>query len=128
MRSVDEVLHLSHIFGLQVCEPGMLLVEFVFSMVWQLLDSSLDDEGLLELTSEKKSKWLTSLQDVEIDGHETFGGKRNEFHEGLCKANTTMAIQLIGEFLQKKVTSRILYLARQNMYEFIFVFTLIFCL
>ncbi|OAY49665.1 mediator of RNA polymerase II transcription subunit 33B [Manihot esculenta] len=117
MRSVDEVLHLSHIFGLQVCEPGMLLVEFVFSMVWQLLDSSLDDEGLLELTSEKKSKWLTSLQDVEIDGHETFGGKRNELHEGLRKANTTMAIQLIGEFLQKKVTSRILYLARQNMHS-----------
>ncbi|KAJ9171928.1 hypothetical protein P3X46_015225 [Hevea brasiliensis] len=115
MKSVDEVLHLSHIFGLQVFEPGLLLVEYVFSMVWQLLDASLDDEGLLDLTSEKKSKWPTSLQDLEIDGHETFGGKRNELHEGLHKANTTMAIELMGEFLQNKVTSRILYLAQQNL-------------
>ncbi len=115
MKSVDEVLHLSHIFGLQVFEPGLLLVEYVFSMVWQLLDASLDDEGLLNLTSEKKSKWPTSLQDLEIDGHETFGEKRNELHEGLHKANTTMAIELMGEFLQNKVTSRILYLAQQNL-------------
>ncbi|GKC79366.1 ulp1 protease family, C-terminal catalytic domain-containing protein, partial [Tanacetum coccineum] len=26
-------------------EPGLLLVEFVFAIVWQLLDASLDDEG-----------------------------------------------------------------------------------
>ncbi|KAF2314902.1 hypothetical protein GH714_037127 [Hevea brasiliensis] len=117
MKSVDEVLHLSHIFGLQVFEPGLLLVEYVFSMVWQLLDASLDDEGLLNLTSEKKSKWPTSLQDLEIDGHETFGEKRNELHEGLHKANTTMAIELMGEFLQNKVTSRILYLAQQNFWS-----------
>ncbi|XP_012092293.1 mediator of RNA polymerase II transcription subunit 33B isoform X2 [Jatropha curcas] len=115
MKLTDDALHLSHIFGLQVCKPGLILVEFVFSMVWQLLDASLDDEGLLDLTSEKKSRWLTSLQDMDIDGHESFGEKRNEHNEGLKSANTTMAIELIGEFLQNKVTSRILYLARKNM-------------
>ncbi|XP_075641479.1 mediator of RNA polymerase II transcription subunit 33B [Castanea sativa] len=115
MKSIDDVLHLSQIYGLQVSEPGVILVEFVFSIVWQLLDASLDDEGLLELTPDKKSRWPTRSQDMEIDGHDGFSEKRIEHNEGLQKVNTVMAIEIIGEFLQNKVTSRILYLARRNM-------------
>ncbi|XP_011033679.1 PREDICTED: mediator of RNA polymerase II transcription subunit 33B isoform X1 [Populus euphratica] len=115
MKSIDDVVHLSQIFGVQLCEPGFLLVEFVFSIVWQLLDASLDDEGLLEQSLEKNSRWLSRLQDMEIDGNENFSEKRNEHHEGLHKVNTTMAIELIEEFFKNKVTSSILYLARQNM-------------
>ncbi|TYG44983.1 hypothetical protein ES288_D11G138700v1 [Gossypium darwinii] len=115
MKSVDDVLHLSQIFGVQVSEPGLLLVEFVFSIVWQLLDASLDDEGLLELTPEKRSIWPTVTQDMEIDSVDNFNEKRSEHHDVLCKGNTTMAIEIIGEFLQNKVTSRILFLARRNM-------------
>ncbi|XP_022771072.1 mediator of RNA polymerase II transcription subunit 33B-like isoform X1 [Durio zibethinus] len=115
MKSIDDVLHLSQIFGIQVSEPGLLLVEFVFSIVWQLLDASLDDEGLLELTPEKRSIWSTVTQDMEIDNAENFNEKRNEHHDVLYKGNTTMAIEIIGEFLQNKVTSRILFLARRNM-------------
>ncbi|OMP04999.1 hypothetical protein COLO4_09143 [Corchorus olitorius] len=115
MKSVDDVLHLSEIFGLQVSEAGLLLVEFVFSIIWQLLDASLDDEGLLELSPEKRSIWPTLTQDMEIDNPENFNEKRNEQHDVLCKGNTTMAIEIVGEFLQNKVTSRILFLARRNM-------------
>ncbi|XP_011007536.1 PREDICTED: mediator of RNA polymerase II transcription subunit 33B-like isoform X1 [Populus euphratica] len=115
MKSIGDVAHLSQIFGVQLCEPGFLLVEFVFSIVWQLLDASLDDEGLLELGAEKNSRWLPRPEGMEIDGHENFSEKRNEHHEGLHKVNTTMAIELIGEFLKNKLTSRLLYLARQNM-------------
>ncbi|KAL1142997.1 hypothetical protein V6Z11_A11G132400 [Gossypium hirsutum] len=115
MKSVGDVLHLSQIFGVKVSEPGLLLVEFVFSIVWQLLDASLDDEGLLELTPEKRSIWPTVTQDMEIDSVDNFNEKRSEHHDVLCKGNTTMAIEIIGEFLQNKVTSRILFLARRNM-------------
>ncbi|XVF32630.1 hypothetical protein REPUB_Repub17cG0098800 [Reevesia pubescens] len=115
MKSVDDVLHLSEIFGVQVSEPGLLLVEFVFSIVWQLLDASLDDEGLLELTPEKRSIWPTVTQDMEIDNADKFNEKRNEHHDALYKRNTMMAIEIIGEFLQNKVTSRILFLAQRNM-------------
>ncbi|EOX94836.1 Reduced epidermal fluorescence 4, putative isoform 1 [Theobroma cacao] len=115
MKSIDDVLHLSQIFGLQVSEPGLLLVEFVFSIVWQLLDASLDDEGLLELTPEKRSIWPTITQDMEIDTPDNFNEKRNEQLDVMYKGNTTMAIEIIGEFLQNKVTSRILFLARRNM-------------
>ncbi|XP_057461528.1 mediator of RNA polymerase II transcription subunit 33A-like [Actinidia eriantha] len=115
MKSIDEVLHLSQIFSLPTSEPGLLIVGFAFSIVWRLLDASLDDEGLLALTPEKKSRWLTGTQDMEIDSHDSFNEKRTGRHEGLCKINTVMAVEIIGEFLKHKVTSRILYLARQNM-------------
>lgn len=115
MKSIDDVLNLSNLFGHQMCEPGVLLVEFVFSVVLQLLDASLDDERLLDLTPEKKSRWLNSSQGMEIDGHESFGEKRSDEHEGLQKVNTAMAIELVGEFLQNKVTAQILFLARQNL-------------
>ncbi|KAK8339717.1 hypothetical protein V6Z12_A08G053600 [Gossypium hirsutum] len=115
MKSIDDVLHLSLIFGVQVSEPGLLLVEFVFSIVWQLLDASLDDEGLLELTPEKRSIWPTVTQDMEIDTADNFNETRSAHHDVLYKGNTMIAIEIIGEFLQNKVTSRILFLARRNM-------------
>ncbi|KAH0881780.1 hypothetical protein HID58_057876, partial [Brassica napus] len=104
MNSIDDILHLSEIFGLPNHEPGSILLAFVFSIVWQLVDASLDDEGLLELTSNKSSNWP---HDMEIDGLL----KRNDNHGLLEKANTEMAITLIQFLLQNEVTSRILHLA-----------------
>lgn len=115
MKAIDDILHLSQTFGLKLCEPSLLLLEFVFSVVWQLLDASLDDEGLLELAPEKNFRWPTRPEDMNIDSLDSFNEKRTEHHEGLCKVNTMMAIEIIGEFLKNKVTSRILYLSRRNM-------------
>ncbi|KAL4310939.1 hypothetical protein GQ457_01G032780 [Hibiscus cannabinus] len=115
VKSIDATLHLSEIFGLQTTEPAILVVEFIFSMVWQLLDASLDDEGLLELTEEKVSRWGIKPQEMEIDGHDVYDEKNIAYCERLQNFNTTMAIEIIGQFLQNKVTSRILYLARRNM-------------
>ena len=112
MKFIDDVLHLSDVFQLEATEPGVFLVQFLFSVVWQLVDASLDDEGLLELTLEKKSRWLQAAEDMEIDG---FADKRSEHNEGVVKGNTIMAIELIGEFLRTRFTSRILYLAFANM-------------
>lgn len=115
MKSIDAVLHLSQRFGIPTNEPGILVVEFIFSIVWQLLDATLDDEGLLELTPEKKSTWAAKSQEMEIDPHDSYDEKRAELQERLQNVNTAMAIELIGQFLQNKVTSRIIYLARRNM-------------
>lgn len=115
MESIKDVLQFYQIFGIQSSEPGLLVVEFVFSIVWELLDASLDDEGLLELTPEKKSRWPIKSQDMEMDYLDGFEGKRMERQASLSKINTVMAIEIISELLQNKVTSRILYLARRNM-------------
>ncbi|KAG2727387.1 hypothetical protein I3843_01G150500 [Carya illinoinensis] len=116
MKSIDDVLHLSQRFGMSVSEPGILVVEFIFSIVWQLLDATLDDEGLLELTLEKRSARAAKSQEMEIDYHDSYDEKRAEFKERLQNVNTVTAIELIGQFLQNKVTSRIIYLARRNMH------------
>ncbi|KAK7245793.1 hypothetical protein RIF29_40643 [Crotalaria pallida] len=115
MKSIDDILHLSQIFGMSQSEPGIVMVEFIFSIVWQLLDASLDDEGLLELTLEKNSRWATLYQEMELDRQDNYNDKKNEVHEKLRNANTLMAIEMIGQFLQDKISSRILYLARRNL-------------
>ncbi|KAL3647905.1 hypothetical protein CASFOL_008873 [Castilleja foliolosa] len=115
MKSIDDVLQFHQLFGIQSSEPGQLVVEFILSIVWELLDASLDDEGLLEHTLEKKSRWPVKSQDMEIDSLDGFDGKKVERQAALSKMNTLMAIEMIGEFFQNKVTCRILYLARRNM-------------
>lgn len=112
MKAIDDALNLSDVFGVQASEPAVLVVLFVFSSVWQLLDASLDDEGLLEYTPDKSSKWLSRMQDMDID---RFQEKRFEYHEGLKKMNTLMAIEMVADYLQNRLTSRILLLMRQNM-------------
>lgn len=115
MEAINDTLHLSQIFGLLGSESGLIVVEFVFTIVWELLDASLDDEGLLELTAEKKSRWPIISQDMGLNNHDGFAGKKPEKHEVLSKLNTVMAIEIIGELFRDKVTSAILYLARTNM-------------
>ncbi|XP_042015877.1 mediator of RNA polymerase II transcription subunit 33B-like isoform X1 [Salvia splendens] len=115
MESINDVLQFYQIFGVQFSEPGILVVIFVFSVVWELLDASLDDEGLLEFTAEKKSRWPVRSQDMDIDYLDNFDGKRMEHQEALSKINSIMAVELLGEFFRDKTTSRILYLARRNM-------------
>uniref|UniRef100_A0A803MX65 Mediator of RNA polymerase II transcription subunit 33A n=1 Tax=Chenopodium quinoa TaxID=63459 RepID=A0A803MX65_CHEQI len=115
LKAIDDALHLSDIYGIQASGPAVLSVLFVFSNVWQLVDASLDDEGLLEYSPEKSSRWLTGIQDMDIDNHGRFLENRIEFQEGVLKTNTLMAVEMIVESLQSKVTSQILFLVRQNM-------------
>ncbi|XP_022930272.1 mediator of RNA polymerase II transcription subunit 33A-like isoform X2 [Cucurbita moschata] len=115
IASVDAVLRLSETFNLPANDPGTLMVEFIFSIVWQLLDATLFDEGLLELIVEEKSKWPTKPQEMEIDGHNSYDDKRTEQRERLRNVNVELAIEIIGKFLQDTVTSRILHLACRNM-------------
>ncbi|KAL9410500.1 hypothetical protein AB3S75_044293 [Citrus x aurantiifolia] len=115
MKAIDAVLHLSEIFGLSASEPGILVAGYIFSVLLQLLDASLDDERLLELTPERKSRWPTKPLEMEIDGHDVYDEERTEYHERLRNMNTVMAIEIIGQILQNKVTSRIVYLAHRNL-------------
>lgn len=109
--TVDKILQLSKLFDVPASEPGVFIVEFIFSIVWQLLEASIDDEGLLALTPEKKFKWILETQYMDLDSHE----KNASHQKRLQGANTVMAIDLIGQFLQNKVTFNILHLARKSM-------------
>ncbi|XP_076901146.1 mediator of RNA polymerase II transcription subunit 33A-like [Bidens hawaiensis] len=115
MESIDDTLHLNKIFGFESSEPGLVLVEFIFSVVWELLYASLDDENLLELVPEKTSPWPIKSVDMDIDDHNNYGEHKIDYHQGLYKMNTITAIEIIGEIFRDKVTSRILQLARRNM-------------
>ncbi|KAL9227872.1 hypothetical protein vseg_003513 [Gypsophila vaccaria] len=115
LKAINDALHLSDVYGFPVTDPASLVVLFVFTSLWQLVDASLDDEGLLEYTLEKKSRWLAGSQDIEIDDSSRFQDNRIEYQERIVTANTLMGIDLIAEYLQSRATSRILFLIRQNM-------------
>lgn len=115
MNSVAKILRLSELFGLETSKPGILVVEFVFKMVSQLLDASLSDEGLLELSQDTSSQWLIKSQGMDIDVPEG-KNEKNGTQEKLQTSNTTMAIEMIAEFLRNTVTSRLLYLVSYNRY------------
>lgn len=115
MNLVDTILRLSEIFGMQLSEADSLLVLFVFAIVWQLVDVALDDEGIH--LKDNDLRWPVKPQDMEIDVYDPYEEKRKEYRDRLHTMNTVMALELIARFLQNKVTSRILYLARQNMSE-----------
>ncbi|KAK9725422.1 hypothetical protein RND81_05G142200 [Saponaria officinalis] len=117
MTSIDHVLGLSQIFRQQSSEPEVVLVEFVFTLVWQLLDALLDDEGLLDLTPEKKSIWITLSDGMIIDTFDGYDEKKFELLESLKSLNSALAIEIIGLFLQNGVTTRLLCLVRHNMPE-----------
>ncbi|XP_074585416.1 mediator of RNA polymerase II transcription subunit 33A-like isoform X2 [Curcuma longa] len=102
MASINDVLHLSEKFGVQACEPGVLVVEYVFAILWQLLDATLDDEGLQEITPVKNPEWVTRTQDMEIEGEVSHSEKKIEFNEKLQKLNTIMAIEVVWHFLHQK--------------------------
>ncbi|XP_024015208.1 mediator of RNA polymerase II transcription subunit 33A isoform X3 [Eutrema salsugineum] len=102
MKSVANILRLPELFGLETSKPGVLLVEFVFKTVSQLLDACLSDEGLLELS-----------QDMETNAPERYNEKTGS-HEKLQTLNTIMAIEMIAEFLRNTVTSSFLYLVSSN--------------
>lgn len=118
MKSIDAVLNLSRNFGVPASDPGFIMVELIFSIVWQLLDASLDDECLLELTPERKSRWPIKPLEMEIDGCDGYDEQRVQDNERLRNMNTLMAIEIIAQFLQNNVTSRIIFLARRNLYVF----------
>ena len=115
MKAIDDALHLSDVFGIESSDMAVLSVLFVFSTLWQLVDASLDDESLLEYTPDKTSRWLTGIQDMEIDDHGRFLESRVEHLEGMLKMNTLMAIEMIVESLQSSVPSQIFFLVHQNM-------------
>ncbi|RHN45849.1 hypothetical protein MtrunA17_Chr7g0235931 [Medicago truncatula] len=111
MESIDNVLQLSQEYSHNVCEPGVALVEFVFSILRQLLEATLDDEGLLD----HLARWLSISHDMDIDEHVRINEMTTEQKEVMRRKNTTLAIEIIVNFLQNKMTSRLLSLVHRNM-------------
>lgn len=63
---IDDAIQLPDTFVFEACEPGVFVMQYVLCITWQLVDAILDDEGLLELISEKMSQWPMRPYDVGI--------------------------------------------------------------
>lgn len=112
MKSIHHVLRLSQLYPSH-SDPhsGVVLVQFLFTVVWQLLEASLEDEGLLQ----HKHRFLFDDPDLAMEMELDAPSNQNHHNDGLHGKNTGMAIEVISRFLQSKVSSRILSLVQRNM-------------
>ncbi|OIV92578.1 hypothetical protein TanjilG_02341 [Lupinus angustifolius] len=121
MKSIDHVLHLSHNEPepepeAAEAEAGVVLVQFLFSILSQLLEATLHDEGLLnhhhmdhmDMDNNNNNIIITEEKEEKDDN-------KTENTEESHRANTAMAIEIIAHFLQNKITSKILSLHHRNM-------------
>ncbi|XP_004494899.1 mediator of RNA polymerase II transcription subunit 33B-like isoform X2 [Cicer arietinum] len=126
MNSIHNVLRLSQLYDYYYDDdddhphPGVVLVHFLFTLVWQLLEASLQDEGLLQHNSllfVDPDLDLTMELELELDNHHhnVHVNNNNSNKHTLHAKNTATAIQFIARFLHNKVTSRILSLVQRNM-------------
>ncbi|XP_051127540.1 mediator of RNA polymerase II transcription subunit 33A-like isoform X2 [Andrographis paniculata] len=109
MDALDQVLQLSQKFNIECNEAGAKLVMYVFSIIWQLLDAILDDEGLSG--DGVDPKWPVKFEEDD----NVFDETRKQYGEKMQAANTSIAVDLLSQFLQDKVAAGILYLARKTM-------------
>ncbi|CAL5186324.1 unnamed protein product [Lathyrus oleraceus] len=116
MNSIHHVLRLNQLYDdyhhpHPNPHPGVVLVQFLFTLAWQLLQASLQDEGLLQ----HKSSLLFLDPDPYPDHDLTMELDTHPHKHALHAKNTSTAIQFIARFLHDKLTSRILSLAQRNM-------------
>ncbi|MED6130486.1 hypothetical protein PIB30_000986, partial [Stylosanthes scabra] len=110
MTSIDEALLLSQVYNRKDCEPGIVLVEFVFSIVWQLLEASLDDEDLLDHALENNPRWLRRSDDMNIDSSDCFSGKKTQQNRMLVSNSSVLRSSA-------HITPEALSLLMENIHE-----------
>ncbi|XP_068668880.1 mediator of RNA polymerase II transcription subunit 33A-like [Aristolochia californica] len=119
VKTVDDVLQISHRYGVNVTEVGHVAILFLFSVIVSLIDSTLEDWGL-QFPSADKSISLhttTGLLDMDVDMGGNAIDKRNELREHLRRTNAFMAIELVGKLMENRKAMVLLRLIHLNMPE-----------
>ncbi|XP_068669237.1 mediator of RNA polymerase II transcription subunit 33A-like [Aristolochia californica] len=119
VKTVDDVLHISHRYGVRVTKVGHMAILFLFSVIVSLIDSTLEDWGL-QFPSADKSISLhttTGLLDMDVDMGGNAIDKRNEHREHLRRMNAFMAIELVGKLMENRKALVLLRLVHLNMPE-----------
>ncbi|XP_020521729.1 mediator of RNA polymerase II transcription subunit 33A isoform X2 [Amborella trichopoda] len=115
LKSVDDTLQLSHIFGVKVVELGQAVVLFLFSVISTLVDCTLEDWGLQGTAREKNGLYGTAgAGDMDIDVKGNIKGNKNdrllEHRDHLRSMNSYAAIEVVGKLFESKKSSRLQYL------------------
>eukprot|EP01018_Ginkgo_biloba_P000531 Gb_17496 [translate_table: standard] len=102
-----------------VTEFGQAVVVFVFTVVSNLVDATLEDWGLQVGWSDTQSiaTGNAGQHDMEIEVEDDINEKRRRHREHLWRTNTVMAVEVFGKFMEHKRTSTLLRLARRNLCE-----------
>ncbi|XP_010278916.1 PREDICTED: mediator of RNA polymerase II transcription subunit 33A-like [Nelumbo nucifera] len=117
--SVDDALELSKNYGFHVVEFGQAVVLFLFTVIINLIDSTMDDWGLQPASVGKISGLFGGgeHQDMDIDSKGNQNDKRREHCELLKKTNAFMTMEVLGKLTENRKVMVLLRLVHLNMAE-----------
>ncbi|KAF6172668.1 hypothetical protein GIB67_041991 [Kingdonia uniflora] len=119
LKSVDDALEFSLVYGVPVLELGQAMVLFLFTLIVGLLDSTLNDWGLQVSSFEKLCGTFGSgdQEDMDINYKGNSNGHRNEHREELRRANPFTAMDVLGKLTESKKAMVLIRLVHLNMPE-----------
>ncbi|XP_015897774.3 mediator of RNA polymerase II transcription subunit 33A [Ziziphus jujuba] len=119
VKDVDHALHLSQIYEVRVRDLGHAWVLFFFSVIVRLIDSTLNDWGLLITSLDRPRLEFGSADhhDEDTDSKESHNSERNENRKQLQRMNSLMAMEVLGKLTESRKAMVLLRLVRLNMPE-----------
>ncbi|KAL6896624.1 hypothetical protein ACP4OV_007196 [Aristida adscensionis] len=95
-KSIDDALQLSKIHGFREIDFGQVVIMFVLVVITKLIDSILEDCGLLTGLAEGNDVYsIEGPQPMDIDVKSVSTEKQNEHREQLRRKNTVMALDVL---------------------------------
>ncbi|KAJ6839217.1 uncharacterized protein M6B38_316745 [Iris pallida] len=118
-KSIDDVLQLSHSYGIQKMDFGHAVILFILNIITNLIDATLADWGL-QLRSNEKNCTISGVDDhmamdVDADKNSTF--KRNDYSEQIYRTNAVLAMKMVEKITASKKGKTFLRLVYLNMPE-----------
>ncbi|KAJ6790672.1 Uncharacterized protein M6B38_247475 [Iris pallida] len=118
-KSIDDVLQLSHSYGIQKMDFAHAIILFILSIITNLIDATLDDWGL-QLTSTEKNCSISAVDDhmaMDVDANKSSILKRNDYSEQIYRTNALMAMKMVEKITTSKKGKTFVRLVYLNMPE-----------
>ncbi|XP_049933972.1 mediator of RNA polymerase II transcription subunit 33A-like isoform X2 [Nymphaea colorata] len=112
LKSVDESLHLSSTFGLHIVDLGQATVLFLFHVITNLVNCSLEDWGLHSAHIDKQGSMY-----MDVDIQEKLDDGSHEHRNHLRKTNAFTALEVVEKLVENKKATIIFRLVHWNMPE-----------
>jgi hypothetical protein len=115
VKAVDEALHLSQLYGVSVSDFGTVAVQFLLTLIWRLMDATLEDWGVLIARTAKQELAMHQGQESYMEVDQYMAEKQAGQLEQMHAANCIAAIDLVSKIIQNKMMKCLLRVAYHNL-------------
>lgn len=114
--SIDNVLQLSHTYGIHKIDFGHTVILFHFSVIIRLIDATLEDWGLTFTDKNGSISSNDSNMALDLDANRNSIIKQNDHNGQLCATNALLALDVVEKVTACNEVKTFLRLIQLNMY------------